>query len=59
MPRSLDVIIRDELTDKSKPGDRCTFVGSLIAVPDINSLLKAGERAEMHLRGDTVRKGNM
>jgi len=31
----------------------------LIAVPDINSLLKAGERAEMHLRGETIRKGNM
>jgi DNA replication licensing factor MCM6 len=34
-------------------------VGSLIAVPDINSLLKAGERAEMHLRGETMRKGNI
>jgi DNA replication licensing factor MCM6 len=34
-------------------------VGSLIAVPDINSLLKAGERAEIHLRGETMRKGNI
>ncbi len=34
-------------------------MGSLIAVPDINSLLKAGERAEMHLRGETMRKGNI
>ena len=54
MPRSMDVIVRDELTEKyfvikrSKPGDRCVFVGSLIAVPDISSLMKAGERAEMH-----------
>ena len=43
---------------RSKPGDRCTFVGSLIAVPDINSLLKSGERAEIHLRGETLRKSN-
>ncbi len=34
-------------------------MGSLIAVPDINSLLKAGERAEIHLRGETMRKGNI
>jgi DNA replication licensing factor MCM6 len=62
MPRSMDVIVRDELTEKyfiikrSKPGDRCVFVGSLIAVPDISSLVKAGERAEMHQRGETIRK---
>jgi len=31
-------------------------VGSLIAVPDITSLIKAGERAEMHQRGETIRK---
>lgn len=48
MPRSIDVVVRDELTEKVKPGDRCVFVGSLIAVPDISSLLKAGERAELH-----------
>jgi DNA replication licensing factor MCM6 len=54
MPRSIDIVLRDELTEKyfknfrSKPGDRCIFSGCLIAVPDISSLLKAGERAEIH-----------
>ena len=33
------------------------FVGTLIAVPDIISLMKSGERAEMYKRGNTIRKG--
>lgn len=44
MPRSTDVILRDELVDSAKPGDRCIFTGTLVVVPDIVSLMKPGEK---------------
>lgn len=44
MPRSIDVVLRNEIVDKAKPGDICIFTGSLVVVPDIISLLKPGEK---------------
>ena len=35
MPRSLDVIMRGEIVDHAKPGDRTIFTGNLVVVPDI------------------------
>ena len=37
MPRTIDVILRNELVEKAKPGDKCNFIGTLIVVPDITS----------------------
>ncbi len=47
MPRSMDVILRNEMVDEMKPGDTCIFTGSLIVVPEIATLLKPGEKAQM------------
>ena len=44
MPRSIDVILRGEIVDQAKPGDRTIFTGNLIVVPDIVQLSKPGER---------------
>lgn len=44
MPRSVDIILRHSMVDRVKPGDKCLFTGYLIVVPEIISLLKAGER---------------
>lgn len=33
MPRSIDVILRNEIVDMAKPGDRSIFTGTLIVVP--------------------------
>lgn len=44
MPRSIDVILRGEIVDTAKPGDRTIFTGNLIVVPDIVQLLKPGEK---------------
>lgn len=38
MPRSMDVILRHEAVEKSKPGERSIFTGTLIVVPDMNAL---------------------
>jgi DNA replication licensing factor MCM6 len=46
MPRSLDVILRGEIVDMAKPGDRTIFTGNLIVVPDIVQLLKPGEKPQ-------------
>ena len=43
MPRSVDIVLRNEIVDKAKPGDKCVFVGTLIVVPEIYSLMKPGE----------------
>ena len=44
MPRSIDVILRGEIVDATKPGDKAVFTGKLVVVPDIVQLLKPGEK---------------
>jgi len=44
MPRSIDVILRGEIVDMAKPGDKAIFTGKLVVVPDIVQLLKPGEK---------------
>jgi len=46
MPRSIDVILRGEIVDMAKPGDRTIFTGNLVVVPDIVQLLKPGEKPQ-------------
>ena len=46
MPRSIDIILRGEIVDQAKPGDRSIFTGSLVVVPDIVQLLKVGEKSQ-------------
>mmetsp|Transcript_50305 Transcript_50305/g.90315 ORF Transcript_50305/g.90315 Transcript_50305/m.90315 type:complete len:823 (+) Transcript_50305:64-2532(+) len=43
MPRTLDVIVRDECTERCKPGDKVQITGSLIVVPDVLTLMNPGE----------------
>ena len=42
MPRSVDVILRHAAVDRAKAGDKCTFVGCFIVVPDVGQLYKQG-----------------
>lgn len=44
MPRSIEIIVHNEIVDVAKPGDKCTFTGTLVAIPDIISLLKVDEK---------------
>ncbi|KZT05647.1 MCM-domain-containing protein [Laetiporus sulphureus 93-53] len=48
MPRSLDVILRSELVERAKAGDKCVFTGTFIVVPDVSQLgLPGGNKPEL------------
>ncbi|KAI0638417.1 MCM-domain-containing protein [Trametes polyzona] len=56
MPRSLDVILRSELVERAKAGDKCVFTGTFIVVPDVSQLgLPGGNKAE--LQREAARSG--
>lgn len=44
MPRCIDVILRSEIVELAKAGDKCHFTGSLIVVPDVGKMV--GERVQ-------------
>jgi DNA replication licensing factor MCM6 len=46
MPRTLDVILRGEQVERTKPGEKCVFTGTAIVVPDISQLGIPGVRPE-------------
>jgi DNA replication licensing factor MCM6 len=58
MPRSIDVILRGEIVDTAKPGDRTIFTGNLIVVPDIVQLLKPGEKPQQSSTNTAKMKRN-
>ena len=48
MPRSLDVVLRGELVERAKAGDKCVFTGTFIVVPDVSQLnIPGGNKAEL------------
>jgi DNA replication licensing factor MCM6 len=47
MPRSIEVILRNEVVERAKPGDQCVFTGTLIVVPDVSKLRAPGERVQL------------
>jgi DNA replication licensing factor MCM6 len=52
MPRSMDIIVRNDVVERVKPGDKAFFTGCLIVVPDVAALgvHAPGERASMTTR---------
>ncbi|KAI0486000.1 MCM2/3/5 family-domain-containing protein [Xylaria cf. heliscus] len=44
MPRTMDVVLRGEIVDRAKAGERCIFTGALIVVPDVSQLGLPGVR---------------
>lgn len=56
MPRTLDVILRGEIVDRAKAGEKCIFTGALIVVPDVSQLGLPGVRP-MSVRDNQGRTG--
>jgi DNA replication licensing factor MCM6 len=44
MPRTMDVILRGEIVDRAKAGEKCIFTGALIVIPDVSQLGLPGVR---------------
>lgn len=62
MPRSMDVIVRDEFCERCKPGDKVIITGTLIVVPDVPSMmnpseLKANVRRDLKTRTEGANGG--
>lgn len=46
MPRTMDVILRGEMVDRAKAGEKCIFTGTLIVIPDVSQFLVPGTRVQ-------------
>lgn len=46
MPRTIDVILRNDNVESAKAGDKVVLSGSLIVIPDAVSLSRAGDRVQ-------------
>jgi len=57
MPRSVDVILRHGAVERAKAGDKCTFTGTLVVVPDVSQLLKSGKVPVSGRRGGSDSRG--
>jgi DNA replication licensing factor MCM6 len=42
----MDVILRGDIVERAKAGDKCVFTGTLIVIPDVGQLGLPGNRAE-------------
>ena len=49
MPRSIDIIVRNEMVERAKAGDKCLFSGCLIVVPDISQIALPGQKAQVNV----------
>lgn len=58
MPRTMDIILRGEMVDRAKAGERCIFTGTLIVVPDVSQLGLPGVRPEA-VRDNSNRTGEV
>jgi DNA replication licensing factor MCM6 len=46
MPRTMDVILRGEMVDRAKAGEKCVFTGTLIVIPDVSQFRSPGSRVQ-------------
>lgn len=57
IPRSVEIILRNEIVETVQAGDRYDFTGTLIVVPDVASIQLPGAKADLgsrHQRGEAA-----
>ncbi|KAF1993140.1 DNA replication licensing factor mcm6 [Amniculicola lignicola CBS 123094] len=57
MPRTMDVILRGEMVDRAKAGEKCIFTGTVIVIPDVSQFRVPGVRPQA-TRDSTNTRGN-
>jgi DNA replication licensing factor MCM6 len=58
MPRTMDVILRGEMVDRSKAGEKCIFTGTVIVIPDVSQFRVPGVRPQATRDTSNVARGN-
>lgn len=58
MPRTMDVILRNDNVESAKAGDKVILTGTLIVIPDAVSLAGAGERVKAAPKGTAGLRGD-
>lgn len=46
LPRTLDIILRHEIVESARAGDKCIFTGTVVVIPDIAAISAPGDKAE-------------
>ncbi|KAK4618382.1 DNA replication licensing factor mcm6 [Fulvia fulva] len=59
MPRTMDVILRGEMVDRAKAGEKCIFTGTLIVVPDVSQFKVPGTRVTAMRDSQAPRGGDV
>lgn len=57
MPRTMDVILRNDNVESAKAGDKVILTGTQIVIPDAVSLARAGERVQARPKGGVAMRG--
>ena len=58
MPRTMDVIMRGEMVDRAKAGEKCVFTGTLIVVPDVSQFRMPGVKPQATRDVTNAPRGN-
>jgi DNA replication licensing factor MCM6 len=58
MPRTMDVILRGEMVDRAKAGEKCIFTGTLIVIPDVSQFRVPGVKVTTHRDNSNAPRGN-
>ncbi|KAJ5030195.1 pre-mrna-splicing factor ATP-dependent rna helicase prp16 [Bipolaris maydis] len=58
MPRTMDVILRGEMVDRAKAGEKCIFTGTVIVIPDVSQFRVPGVRPQAMRDTSNATRGN-
>ncbi|KAF2143843.1 uncharacterized protein K452DRAFT_268279 [Aplosporella prunicola CBS 121167] len=58
MPRTMDVILRGEMVDRAKAGEKCIFTGTAIVIPDVSQFRVPGVRPQAMRDNSSMPRGN-
>lgn len=58
MPRTMDVILRGEMVDRAKAGEKCIFTGTAIVIPDVSQFRVPGMAPQATRDGTNLPRGN-
>ncbi|MCO5597380.1 hypothetical protein L7F22_051456 [Adiantum nelumboides] len=58
LPRTLDIILRHEIVEQARAGDKCIFTGTVVVIPDLAALASPGERTESRREAGMGQRNN-